>query len=123
MAERKKGEHHNNHNQYTFKKRVCNSDDEATGGDTATCIKPEFPYKEVRIATADHDGSIIVSVCFFLPHASAVAISSSKSEVVPSFGLLQTNYTSAKFHLLLNRLFANFTIALDRLFANFTIAL
>jgi len=44
----------------TFKTRVCNSDEDATDGTTANCVKPEFPYKEVRIAPGNWESSIVI---------------------------------------------------------------
>jgi len=46
-----------------FKSRVCNSDDAGDISDTSSsCVKPTFPYKEVRIAPGNWDSSILVSV-------------------------------------------------------------
>jgi len=47
-----------------FKPRVCNSDDAGDiNSDTSTsCVKPTFPYKEVRIAPGNWDSSILVSI-------------------------------------------------------------
>ena len=83
----------------TFKTRVCNSDEDATGGTTANCVKPEFPYKEVRIAPGNWESSIVVSTLFFLKQQRK-----ERCLVPPR---MRSHTLFVEFHLLLNRFFTD----------------